>query len=347
MRLPDFRLRRLRVPRDPGEPTGRWRWPPGLRPRLPRPAQVRASLRHNTGLKVIALLLASFLWYSINALERDAERIIEIPVSIRRTPPDLIVTTPPNKPVMVTLRGPRTILDGVDEGKARLVVDLSGAGPGETRVELNDSMLTPDMPRRLKVLRMQPARLKVKVEPLAKKRLPVRLNLAGSPALGYRITGSSITPDHVEVSGPRSKVDGLTEIATESVSLHGLAKPLERGVPLEWVADYVSVVPDRVRVGVQFEEEVVTREFRSVRVHVLNAEGARPERATVDITVSAPQRLLHNYKLSGQVATVDAAGLDPGKHQLPVQVNLPPGFEVTAVEPQTVVVTLPAASGGG
>lgn len=344
MRLPDLRLRRL-PPRDPDDGP-RWRLPPGLRPRLPRPGQLRASLRHNTGLKLLSLLLACFLWYSINALERDAERVIEIPVSIRRTPPDLIVTTPPTKPVMVTLRGPRTILDGVDEGRSRVVVDLSGAAPGEARVELNESMMVPELPRRLKVLRMQPARLKVRVEPLAKKRLPVRLNLAGSPALGYRITGSSITPDHVEVSGPRSKVEGLTEIATESVSLHGLAKPLERAVPLEWVADYVSVVPDRVRVRVQFEEEVVVREFRNVRVHVLNAENARTSRATVDITVSAPQRLLHNFKLSGQVATVDAAGLDAGTHPLPVQVNLPPGFDVTGVDPQTLEVTLPPASGG-
>lgn len=344
MRLPDIRLRRL-APRDTdGAP--RWRLPPGLRPRLPRPGQLRASLRHNTGLKLVSLLLACFLWYSINALERDAERVIEVPVSIRRTPPDLIVTTPPNKPVMVTLRGPRTILDGVDEGRSRLVVDLSGAAPGETRVEFNEGMMMPELPRRLKVLRMQPARLKVRVEPLAKKRLPVRLNLAGSPALGYRITSSSITPDHVEVSGPRNKVEGLTEIATESVSLHGLAKPLDRGVPLEWVADYVSVVPDRVRVRVQFEEEMITREFRSVRLHVLDADNAKASKATVDITVSAPQRLLHNFKLSGQVATVDAAGLGPGTHQLPVQVNLPPGFDVTAVEPPTVEVTLPAASGG-
>jgi YbbR domain-containing protein len=336
MKLSDLRLRRRLAARDPDAP--RWR--------LPRPGQLRASLRNNPGLKLVSLLLACFLWYSINALERDAERVIEIPVSIRKTPADLIVTTPPTKPVMVTLRGPRTILDGVDEGRTRLVVDLSGAAPGETRIEFNEGMLVPELPRRLKALRMQPARLKVRVEPLAKKRLPVRLNLAGSPALGYRITGSSITPDHVEVSGPRSKVEGLTEIATESVSLHGLAKPLDRNVPLEWVADYVSVVPDRVRVRVQFEEEVVTREFRNVRVHVLNAENAKLGKATVDITVSAPQRLLHNFKLSGQVATVDAAGLDPGAHQLPVQVNLPPGFDVTGVDPQTVEVTLPAASGG-
>lgn len=345
MRLPDLRLRR--VPRrDPGDDAPEWRLPPGLRPRLPRPGQLRASLRHNTGLKLISLILACFLWYSINALERDAERIIEVPVSIRRTPPDLIVTTPPTKPVMITLRGPRTILDGVDEGKSRLVVDLSGAAPGETRVELNEGMLVPEMPRRLKVVRFQPARLKVRVEPLARKRLPVRLNLVGSPALGYRITGSSITPDHVEVSGPRSKVDGLTEMATESVSLHGLAKPLDRNMPLEWVADFVSVVPDRVRVRVEFEEEMVVREFRNVRVHVLNAAEPQTSRETVDITVSAPQRLLHNFKLSGQVATVDAAGLAPGSHQLPVQVSMPPGFDVTAVTPPAVEVTLPPAAEG-
>ena len=46
----------------------------------------RAIIRHNPGLKLVSLLLACFLWYSINELERDAERVVEMPVAIRKVP---------------------------------------------------------------------------------------------------------------------------------------------------------------------------------------------------------------------------------------------------------------------
>jgi YbbR domain-containing protein len=72
---------------------------------------VGAALRHNRGLKIISLLLAFFLWYSINVSERDAERVLELPVVVRKLPPDLIVVSGPDRAVSATLRGPRTILD--------------------------------------------------------------------------------------------------------------------------------------------------------------------------------------------------------------------------------------------
>src|SRR5439155_9245774 len=125
----------------------------------------------------------------------------------------------PAKPIAVTLRGPRTILDGVDERRARLALDLSTAGPGERREELNADMIRPELPRRLKLVRMEPSRAKVKIERLVRRRLPVKVEL-GMPPLGYT-TEPSVAPNEVEVTGPASKVEDLHEIKTESIDLHG------------------------------------------------------------------------------------------------------------------------------
>src|SRR5207249_8376339 len=105
----------------PAGPTPPWR----RLLRVPRPRDVRAALSRNTGLKLVSLLLAFFLWFSINVSERDAESTIELPLRVRSLGPGLIVTNQPAKPIAVTLRGPRTILDGVDERRARLALDLS------------------------------------------------------------------------------------------------------------------------------------------------------------------------------------------------------------------------------
>jgi YbbR domain-containing protein len=344
MKLPALRFRRASPSADVGDgrPARRWRdW----RPR--RRFSIRELVRHNPGLKLISIVLACFLWYSINVLERDAERLVEVPISIRRVPPELIVTTPPMKPVTLTLRGPQTILDNVDEHKTRLVVDLSAAGPGEATIDLATANLNPDLPRRLKVLRAQPQRLKLTVERLAKRRIPIKIDLAGAPALGYMVAESTVAPDHVEVSGPASKVDDLKEISTEPIDLHGLARTFQRRVLLEWAGDFVVFVPDKVLVNVDVEEIMVSREFRRVAVTVINGENATVSPSQVNLTLHGPQQMLHNFKIPEGGVIVDAAGLAPGSHEVTVQLRgLPPQLEIVERSPDLVKLQVAKSQGG-
>jgi YbbR domain-containing protein len=308
--------------------------------RVPTRRSLREALQRNRVLKILSLILAFFLWFSINVTERDAERVVELPVSVRRLAPGLVVTNLPQKPIVFTLRGPRTILDGVDERKLRASLDLSAASPGESRLELTADMVRPELPRRLKVVRVEPARLKMRIERLVRRRLPVRADLAGMPALGYTVAESTVTPNQVEVTGPASKVDDLKEITTETVDLRGMAETMHRDSLLSWAGDFVSFTPEHVVVTVTVEEVMVSREFKHVDVQILNASG-KPVRVTpsqVDLTVRGPQRLLHNYRVPDGAVTVDAAGLPAGMHRLPAHVDLPPALEITRRQPDVLTV---------
>ena len=329
-------------PASPG-PTPPWR----RLLRVPSLRELRDGLHQNTGMKLISLLLAFFLWFSINVSERDAERVVELPVTIRKLPPGLIVTTPPTKPISVTLRGPRTILDGVDERKVRLSIDLAAATPGDTRIELSSDMLRPDLPRRIKILRLDPARLKLHVERLARRRIPVRPDLAGMPALGYTVVQSSVIPDQVEATGPASKVDDLKEISTESIDLRGAAETIQHDALLAWAGDFVSFAPDHVTVTITLEEVMVSRDFRRVEVRIVNAEDyqAQVTPAQIDLSVRGPQRLLHNFKLPDGAVTVDAAGLPPGTHRIAPHIELSSDLEISRRQPEFVTLQLTPRGG--
>src|SRR5262249_57898811 len=159
--------------------------------------------------KLVPAFRACFLWYSISGLEGDAERVVALPVAIRKVPAGLIVTElSPAKGVTVTLRGPRTILDSVDGEKTRLVVDLSNATEGKVSIDPNQATMNPELPRRLKAVRMAPTRLDAKLERLAQRRLPVQARLAGDPTVGDTAAATA-TPDHGRGAGPASTVDGL------------------------------------------------------------------------------------------------------------------------------------------
>jgi len=326
------------VPAAPPGPTPPWR----RLLRVPSRGELREGFRQNPGMKLVSLLLAFFLWFSINVSERDAERVVELPVTIRKLQPGLIVTTPPSKPISVTLRGPRTILDGVDERKVRLSLDLASATAGDTRIELSADMLRPELPRRIKILRLEPARVKIHVERLARRRIPVRPDLAGMPALGYTVAESTVVPDHVEATGPASKVDDLKEISTESIDLRGAADTIQHDALLAWAGDFVSFTPDHVTVSVTLEEVMVSRDFRRVDVRILNADAfqAQVVPAQIDLTVRGPQRLLHNYRLPDGAVTVDAAGFPAGSHHVAPHVELSADLEVSRRQPEVLTLQL-------
>src|SRR5207253_442584 len=75
-------------------------------------------------------------------------------------PAGYVVTNAPTKPIAVTVRGPRTILDGVEERRIHFALDLATAAPGDVRQELNADMIRPPLPRRLKIVRIEPGRVK-------------------------------------------------------------------------------------------------------------------------------------------------------------------------------------------
>ena len=329
----------VETPPRPAGPTPPWR----RIFRFPRPRDIRSALSRNTGLKIVSLLLAFFLWFSINVSERDAEGTLDIPLRVRSLAAGLIVTNQPAKPIAVTVRGPRTILDGVDERRTRLSLDLSSATPGEVRIELNGDMIRPELPRRLKVVRLEPARVKVRVERLARKRVPVRPELAGMPPLGYTAE-ASVSPGEVEASGPASRVDDLKEIKTEPVELHGTPDPLQRSVLLSWAGDFVSFAPDHVMVTVRYQPTMMSRRFDHVEVMIRNAGDGVHARLTpprIDLTVEGPQHLLSSYLLDAGAVWVDAAGLQPGTYRVTPQVELPQALEVSRRDPevQTLEIT--------
>ena len=312
-----------------------------------RPRSLRESLRRNTGLKAFSLLLAFFLWFSINVTERDAERVVEMPVTIRKLGNGLLVVNPPTKPVSMTLRGPRNILDGVDDRKGRISLDLTGLTAGDTRLDMNPDMVRPELPRRLKVVRIEPPRLKLRIERLSRRTVPVRADLAGMPTFGYTVAESRVEPDHVEVTGPASKVDDLTEITTEPIDLRGLHETVQRNVLLAWAGDFVTVAPDHTLVTLSFEEAVTTREFKHVVISLRHAESPRTDinPAWVDVVVRGPQAQLHNFKLEDGAAWVDAAGLGPGPHQVAIRVDLPARLDVVHRQPDSARVVVPGRGG--
>jgi len=303
--------------------------------------RLRAAFTENLGLKLVSVVAAMLVWYATNVLERDAERVVEMPLQPRHVPPDLVVVDSPTAPIAVTLRGPRTLLEGVEGTRARFVLPVRSLAVGTNRIDLQAGRIEPELPRRLRVVRLHPGRIELRAEPLHRRRLPVRIELAGSPAFGYSIAESQVIPEEVDVVGPASAVDALRAVQTVPIDLRGLEANSSRTVGLEWVGDFVAFEPDRVTVTARIEEVIVTRRFPKATVQVNGPPGATLKPTTTALTLRGPERVLHNFQLPAGIASVDAQALAPGSHRVEVVVHVPPDVEVVTRKPATHRLEIP------
>jgi YbbR domain-containing protein len=281
------------------------------------------------------------------AVEVRVDSITSRPRSVtveRGTAPEGLVLGPPQvDPGTIVLRGASSRLDAVHAVVARIAVDASGLNIDQ-QVELEVLDEAGDLVSGVEAV---PSTARVRIEvarELAYRVLPIVVDLVGTPARGLRVASITATPAAMTVSGEAPVVERLTSLTTAPVDLTDAAEDLAMDVPL-LVPDEVSLFGDpTVAVTVDLEPDAGTR---TVEAGVV-VEGARRDRsvtlstgsvlvtlagdaAALDAATSGPE---------GLVATIDAAGLGNGRHELPVTVQPPAGTEVTAVVPATVVVRI-------
>ena len=171
---------------------------------LLRPVQI---LSRHLGWKVAALLASTALWMTINGSEPNADRYLRLAVSPFGLPRRLVVANSFVGTVEVQLRGPRSILRTIDEEAHRVALDLRGTRSGTRSVKLTSEMLS--LPRRIRVVRISPPRIDLRIERLLRKTVPVKVVLVPAHRNGYTIGGIAVIPGEVEVAGPAGRIEPL------------------------------------------------------------------------------------------------------------------------------------------
>jgi len=299
---------------------------------------VTSFFGRNATLKLFSLTFACGLWLFVNAGERDTEKTLLVPVELRNLPPQLVVIGPRVDYIDLRVSGPRTLLGRLSS--KHITLDLAGVRPGPSSLRITTDLL--HLPRGVKVVRITPSEINLEIARIIKRTIPVSLDLVGQPPHGYTIVETEVIPPTVEVTGPAPQVERLDTIRTDPLDLGSATQPLTRELNLRGPeADFVTYSTEKVRARVEIQEVILTREFRRMRVEVRNAAfRAVAAPLLVDVTIRGPQRLVEKLKLNDGAVFVDATNLGPGTVTLPVNVQIPPGVEVIAQEPDEVELRL-------
>jgi YbbR domain-containing protein len=301
------------------------------------PDRWRHAFTHNVVLKLLSLAFAFGLWSFVNFGERDTEEALKVPLELRNIPASLVITSPRVDFIDLRVVGPRTLLGRIDRNRLSISLDLSGVRPGPAVFRVSTDPL--NLPRGVRVVRINPAVVTLDLQRVARKTVPVQLQLDGEPPTGFKLVSARIAPEVVEITGPASDLKDVESIQTGPLAIGDAdAGIITRELALESTGDYLSYNVSRVTAEVRIEEVQVRRELEAVAVEVRNTtEDALVSPTTVKVTVRGPKRMVGAIEADDLHVFVDAAAGE-GVSRLAAEVPAP--AELISIDPKTAILTI-------
>ncbi len=210
-------------------------------------------LTENWTLKLISIVFALLLWIFIMG-ERRLEIGFRVPLELQNIPQQLIIANEVPSLVDVRISGPRTLLMKVSPNDISIVVDLSDLKPGLTTFKRLEERL--NLPSGLRVTRLSPSFIDLKLERIKEKMVPVNIALKGEPLGGFKVANVRAVPDKVAVAGAETELKGISEVRTEDVDLTGVNDGFSVIVPLIHNGTY-TYFKDEKTTDVQVEVEAI------------------------------------------------------------------------------------------
>jgi YbbR domain-containing protein len=303
----------------------------------------RDYVLENTGLKVLALLITAVLWLSVASRPVSQIALNSVPIEFHNWPesPNLTVSKYDTLTARVYLEGPRDVLDGLRGAQFTATADMTGVEPGVRLIPL--SIDAKSLPASVSVKDIEPRKIRVTVERVVQKEVPIIPRFEGKPPLGFEIFDWQIIPATVKIGGAESQVRDVTEVSTETISLADRTEPFTDLAAIDIGSPNLNLVDaggGKVTLIVNIGEIRKQRVIDNVRVEVLNGPPrARTFPAALSVTVYGPRSAVDAMTATDVSASVE---YQRGAGVLIPKIKLSPDYEerveVRSVEPSKVRV---------
>lgn len=258
----------------------------------------RNQIRDTLVTLLMSVALALVVWvFAVdqeNPLIRDDFPTL-IPISVRGLNPDLqTLQDLTQRTVSLNVRTSKRTWDTLAADDFSAVVELNNLAPGSHDLNVVVSVVNPD----IEILAQEPRQLRVQIESVITKTVPIVVEVVDSAAFGYDWQTPITEPDVAEIFGPETLVNQV-QAAHAEVLLLGTKTQVERSVPLlprngqNQPVDRVRIEPGTARVIVP----VVQRPGRKEVAVLVQVDGqpaasyritsVKPEPSTVILLGSA------------------------------------------------------------
>jgi len=189
-------------------------------------------------LKFISLAFAVVLWFFVMGESRMEVNHI-VPLEYENLPQGLMIASEVPTSVAIRISGPRAMQVNLSPGDISLSVDLTGLSAGVTSFKRLEESL--NIPSGLKITRISPSYVDVKLDRVREREVPVRVVITGEPAVGFIVKSSKAIPGKVAVAGAESELKGVSEVATEGIDLTNVQESVSQAVAISYIGNYTDL----------------------------------------------------------------------------------------------------------
>jgi YbbR domain-containing protein len=297
--------------------------------------------------KVICLAAAVILllFHRVTTL---TERFFSVPLDVN-TPAGLAVASAFPKTVRITLRGAGDAIFPILEEDVDASVSLdTHHTPGVYRADVKvDRKGTAQGVEPLEI-RVEPQWINFTLEPLTEKKVAVSPDLKGTPAYGYELVQSGISPQNVIIRGAKSRVQSVASLATEEIDLTGRTGSFASKVKILLPNPLLKVAGDSsADFHATIQEAIAQHAFDGVSVMPLDLSphlALKAPSAPGSVKLQGTQLALDAIHPEDLRLQVDLGGVRrAGEYTLPTRPESVPGVMVLDWSPREVTVDIVAS----
>lgn len=174
-----------------------------------------------------------------------------------------------------------------------------------------------------------PEEITVSYALLDAKRVPIQVDITGTPAAGYQVGSSNCTPKFAEVTGAPEDLEKLVYLQVDSIDVSNATESVSKSYALkEYLPEGVSLRADS-NAHAQIVVEILPQTGKEITIDtsqltMLGQEaGKQYTLGQLRLTVSGEKSLLDGLKAEDLHGTVNVSGLSEGEHSVIVHVDLP------------------------
>ncbi|MEO0075690.1 MAG: CdaR family protein [candidate division WOR-3 bacterium] len=293
----------------------------------------------NLHLKIIAVLLALFIWF-LAVLFRTHKVMITVPIEFVNLADDYIIAMKNTESLRLSLEGRGSDFLPLVLTKPKYKLNLTNARWGFNTYKLDFDNLPIKAP--ITVKSIMPEYVEMRIDYLDNKIVPLVVPYRRDGQKGLYITKLSYD-DTVRLYGPESQLRYINEVTSESLLIASysggqLVRKLKVKVPDEkafWS------IPDSILVSATLEKEetktIVVRPIQTIPMSrkrvILNPDSAQ-------LTVRGPASAVKEMESSAIQIQIDISNLERGQYELPAEIILPKGIFLVRCEPQLFKVEI-------
>lgn len=289
------------------------------------------KIKYNWIAKVLsfALALALYLVHLATTLEK---KTFTVPLQTKATALLQNKNAIPDS-VRVTVRSDVKQLSEMNESDFRARLDLSSfvqEGLYSVPVSLDFSSRVLNMDAFEVTVR--PQSVSMKLEDRVVLPVEVQASIAGEAAHGFEVSNIIVEPRFADVTGPRSVVENMKSIATDSIDVTRLSSGKKFDVALNNINELASVdTKQKFHVTLEVSPKMITKEFSETHVALksLSKKLEVIHEPVISVKLTGELLTLESYEISEGSFFVDCDDIKTaGTYELLVETKLPENIQV-------------------